>query len=90
MNTICINLCIKVRAGTAWVWSQRSAALAWAWSHRTKAIGGVGMAAAYAYDHQDKLGLFIPARSMAFTAGAIGAVTFAVGLYNTFCNKDPV
>jgi len=68
------------------------AAFGWCWSHRTKAIGGAGMAAAYAYENQDKLGLFIPASSMAHTMLAIGIVTFVVGLYNTFFAKaqDPV
>jgi hypothetical protein len=65
------------------------AAWRWCWSHRTKAIGGAGTAASYAYLNQDKLGLFIPATSMALTMGAIGVVTFAVGLYNTFCRQDP-
>jgi len=70
---ICINICIKLRAGAAWTWS-----------HRTKAIGGAGMAAAYCFENQDKLGLIIPATSMAHTMLAIGIVTFVVGLYNTF------
>lgn len=56
---------------------------AWAWAHRTKIIGGLGAGASYAYLNQEMLGLFIPARSMAFAAGALGMVTFAVGLYNT-------
>lgn len=65
------------------------AGAAWVWSHRTKIIGGVGTGASYAYLNQEKLGMFIPARGMAFAAGAIGVVTFTVGLYNTFCGKDP-
>jgi hypothetical protein len=69
------------------------AAWLWCWSHRTKAIGGFGTAASYAYLNQDKLGLFIPARNMGFTMGAIGVATFGVGLYNTFFkdkDKDKV
>jgi hypothetical protein len=60
------------------------AAAAWAWSHRTKAIGGIGTGASYAYLNQEQLGLFIPAKGMGFTMGAIGVATIAVGLYNTF------
>jgi hypothetical protein len=75
-----MQLCItQLRAGAAWVWS-----------HRTKAIGGVGMAAAYCFENQEKLGLFIPAASMAHTMLGIGIVTFVVGLYNTFFQpKEP-
>ena len=67
----------------------RTAAL-WCWSHRTKAIGFLGTGAGYAYLNQDKLGLFIPAKRMAATMMAIGVVTFAVGIYNTFLRKDQV
>ena len=68
--------------------SKLKAAWLWCWSHRTKGVGVIGGTASYAFLNQDKLGLFIPARSMGFTMGAIGAVTFGVGLYNTFLRKD--
>jgi len=64
------------------------AAWLWCWSHRTKGIGIAGTAASYAYLNQEKLGLFIPAKSMAHTMMAVGVVTFGVGLYNTFLRRD--
>jgi hypothetical protein len=80
----------KIKAAWLWCWSRRKACWLWCWSHRTKAVGGIGMAAAYAYEHQEQLGLFIPAKSMGHTMMAIGILTTAVGLYNTFFNKDVV
>lgn len=65
------------------------AAWLWCWSHKTKAIGGIGTAASYAYLNQEQLGLFIPAKSMGFTMGAIGVATIAVGLFNTFFPPKP-
>lgn len=60
---------------------------AWLWDHRTKAIGVIGAGFGYAYDHQDKLGTFIPVKRMAATMMIVGAVTFGIGLYNTFLKK---
>jgi len=78
---------VKVIAALVWFRAQVKATALWMWSHRTKAIGTVGTAAGYAYLNQDKLGLFIPAKSMAHTMMAVGVVTFIVGLYNTFLRK---
>jgi hypothetical protein len=74
----------KLRACANWVWAQHRAAAAFVWTHRTKAIGLVGSGASYAYFNQDKLGLLIRPRELAFATGILGGITFAVGLYNTF------
>jgi hypothetical protein len=61
----------------------------WCWSHRTKAIGGIGTGASYLYLNQDKLGLFIPPKSLGIAMGVIGVATIAVGLFNTFFPDKP-
>ena len=56
----------------------------WIWSHRTKVIGTIGTGAGYAACHQDQLGLFLSTAAFGRAMFVIGALTFSIGMYNTF------
>lgn len=59
----------------------------WLWSHRTKASGVMIGAGGYVQAHQDQLGLFLPAAIAKWSLMAAGGIVFAIGLYNTMCER---
>lgn len=44
-------------------------------------------AGGYVQAHQDQLGLFLPAAIAKWSLMAAGGIVFAIGLYNTMCER---